>query len=220
MAHFAVLPVKERSLSKTRFGAVLNQEQRAALSRSMLLDVVDSMISSHVFEGITILTPEPENWRGEIESVVEVVGTEIPGLNRSLWKYIQSQTLSDADSLSIILPDLPASQRDDYVELGQILGIKGSAAIAPDRHLTGTNVLAGTCPLAWRPMFGIDSYRKHLTSLLGRGIQPRVLYRDGLMCDVDNPDDLSDLLDRDRVGRRTREFATANASSLHAHRFE
>ena len=214
MTHFVVLPVKERSLSKTRFGAVLNQEQRATLSKSMLLDTVDSMISSRVFEDIVVLTPEPENWKKEVQSVVQVVGTEISGLNESIWEYMQSQTLSEGDSLSVVLPDLPASQKEDFLELERALGAKGSAAIAPDRHLTGTNVLAGTNPLTWRPMFGVDSFRRHLMSLLDRGIQPRILYRDGLMCDIDNADDLVDLCSKEQLGRRTKEFLMNNASSI------
>ncbi|HYA22210.1 MAG TPA: 2-phospho-L-lactate guanylyltransferase [Thermoproteota archaeon] len=220
MAHFAVLPVKERSSSKTRFSSVLNQEQRAILTRSMLLDTVDSMIGSRVFEGITILTPEPEDWKQQVESLVRVVGTGVSGLNESVWEYMQSQRLSEGDSLSIVLPDLPASQTEDYIELGETLGTKGSAAIAPDRHLTGTNVLAGTYPLTWRPMFGIDSFRRHLTSLLSRGTKPRVLYREGLMCDVDEPDDLVDLINKERVGRRTREFVAGNMSQAGATRLE
>jgi 2-phospho-L-lactate guanylyltransferase len=220
MAHFAVLPVKERSLSKTRFGAVLNQEQRATLSKNMLLDTVDSMISSRVFEGIAVLTPEPENWKEEVQSVVRVVGTEISGLNESVWEYMQSQRLAEGDSLSIVLSDLPASQKEDFLELEKALGTKGSAAIAPDRHLTGTNVLAGTHPLAWRPMFGADSFRRHLTSLLDRGMQPQILCRDGLMCDVDNPDDLVDLLSKERLGQRTKEFMMSNANSIGAPRLE
>jgi len=214
MAHFAVLPVKERSLSKTRFGAVLNQEQRATLSKNMLLDTVDSMISSRVFEGIAVLTPEPENWKEEVQSVVRVVGTEIPGLNESVWGYMQSQTLAEGDSLSVVLPDLPASQKEDFLELEKALGAKGSAAIAPDRHLTGTNVLAGTHPLTWRPMFGVDSFRRHLTSLLEKGVQPRILYREGLMCDIDDSDDLFDLYSKEQLGRRTKEFMTSNADLI------
>jgi 2-phospho-L-lactate guanylyltransferase len=216
MAHFAVLPVKERSLSKTRFGAVLNQEQRATLSKSMLLDTVDSMISSRVFESIAVLTPEPENWKEEVQSGVQVVGTETPGLNESVWEYTQSKTLAEGDSLSVVLPDLPASRKEDFLELDRALGAKGSVVIAPDRHLTGTNVLAGTRPLAWRPMFGADSFRRHLTSLLDRGMQPRILYREGLMCDVDNIDDLIDLSSKEQLGRRAKEFIMNNASSIGA----
>jgi 2-phospho-L-lactate guanylyltransferase len=218
MAHFAVLPVKERALSKTRFGAVLNQEQRATLSKSMLIDTIDSMISSRVFEGIAVLTPEPENWKEEVQSVVQVVGTEISGLNESIWEYMQSQTLAEGDSLSVVLPDLPASQKEDFLELEKALGAKGSAAIAPDRHLTGTNVLAGTHPLTWRPMFGADSFRRHLASLLDKGIQPRILYRDGLMYDVDNSDDLADLCSKEQLGRRTKQFIMSNAGPIAAAR--
>ena len=220
MTHFVVLPVKERSLSKTRFGAVLNQEQRATLSKSMLLDTVDSMISSRVFEDIVVLTPEPENWKKEVQSVVQVVGTEISGLNESVWEYMQSQTLAEGDSLSVVLPDLPASQKEDFLELEKALGAKGSAAIAPDRHLTGTNVLAGTHPLTWRPMFGADSFRRHLMSLLDRGMQPRILYREGLMCDVDDSDDLVDLRSKEQLGRRTKEFMMSNVGSIGVSRRE
>jgi len=214
MAHFAVLPVKERSLSKTRFGAVLNQEQRVTLSKCMLLDTVDSMISSHVFRGITLLTPEPDEWKGEVTPAVRVVGTTIAGLNESVWEYIRGQRLADGDSMSVILPDLPASQKEDFLELGEALGNRVSVVIAPDRHLTGTNVLAGTHPLTWRPMFGADSFRRHLTSLLDKGIQPRILYRDGLMCDVDDAVDLVELRGRDQLGRRTKEFIMSNASPI------
>jgi len=220
MAQFAVLPVKERSLSKTRFGAVLNQEQRATLSKCMLLDTVDSMISSHVFRGITLLTPEPDEWKGEVTPAVRVVGTTIAGLNQSIWKYIQTQGLAEGDSLSVILPDLPASGKEDFLELEKALEVEGSTVIAPDRHLTGTNVLGGRHPLTWRPMFGADSFRRHLTSLLDKGVQPRILYRDGLMRDVDDVDDLVELQSREQLGRRTKEFMMSDASPIDAARLK
>jgi len=206
MSRLAVLPVRELATSKSRFQGTLDQHGRAELSKSMLLDTVEAMTASRQFDAIAILTPEPEAWGLAVSTNVQIAGTPVRGLNEALDQYTKSLDLSDRDSLSVVLPGLPSASEDDFIELSEEAGRQGSAVIVPDHHLSGTNVLSGSAPFPWRPSFGENSLNRHLMGVMRLRMLPTVLYRRGLMCDVDNVRDLMELHDKGRLRRRTEEF--------------
>jgi 2-phospho-L-lactate guanylyltransferase (CobY/MobA/RfbA family) len=172
----------------------------------MLLDTVETIVASGGFDVIEVLTPEPEVWGSVLPSEARTVEATAPGLNESLSSRIRGLARGNVDSLSIVMPDLPSASEDDFVELSEAVGLRGSAVIVPDRHFAGTNVLAGLLPFPWNLSFGEDSLNKHLGAIIDHGLSPLMLCRSGLMCDVDDLDDLMELYERGSLRDRTKEF--------------
>ena len=212
MSRLVVLPIRELATSKSRFDPALDPCRRVELSRSMLLDTVEAIVASGGFNTIAVLTPEPGAWDPDLPTGVRTVESTVPGLNESLSQHIKGLAWAKADSLSIVMPDLPSASEDDFAELAEAVEVQGSAVIVPDRHLVGTNVLAGELPFPWELSFGEKSFYKHLKEAMDRHISPLMLYKRGLMCDVDNPDDLMELYDRRLLRPRTEEFARSFAT--------
>ena len=70
--------------------------------------------------------------------------------------------------------------------------------IAPDRRRTGTNLLRVPTASGFAMRFGRDSLRAHLDECERRSLETWVLDRDDLAFDVDEPEDLASLGERNR----------------------
>jgi 2-phospho-L-lactate guanylyltransferase len=70
---------------------------------------------------------------------------------------------------------------------------RAGCAIAPDRHVTGTNALALADRRPFNFHFGDDSFRQHRAEA---GAGWRLVPRPGLSIDIDTPEDLNLATDR------------------------
>ena len=210
MANMALLPIRELQTSKARLGPALDSVNRALLSKAMLLDTLEAVTSSQVFQKVILLTPEPVIWSSLVPHGVEVEKATVRGLNESIQGDVEGRGWKDGDSLSVILSDLPASTSNDFSSLADELGRKGRVVVVPDKRMSGTNLLAGHPRFTVPSWFGPDSLRRHVDAALGRGATPLLLCREGLMCDVDTIQELLDLHAEQRLGPRTSDFVREN----------
>jgi 2-phospho-L-lactate/phosphoenolpyruvate guanylyltransferase len=170
-----VVPIKQGSDGKTRLGTMLGGDARSSLAERMAAHVLDVLQGCFDCSQITILSPRcPTGWAGDW------MRDEGRGLNPELsaWRAAQGDT-----QILIIHADLPLLATDDVRAL---LGAADQgAALATDRAGHGTNglAIADDRPLAL--CFGANSRVHHCAQYPDMP----VLQREGLMADLDTPDD-------------------------------
>lgn len=178
----AVVPFKPAGERKTRLADQLSAGERGTLSERMFAHVI-AVLEDHPKIGSVALLSEqpPENWGGIW------VADEGNGLNAGL-ETARAQLGEVA--LLVLHADLPLLQTGDLDALIAAAEAHG-AAIAPDRHGSGTNALA-LAPghqVAFR--FGVGSFRLHREQMPGGA----VVERPGFAVDLDTPDDLAEAAD-------------------------
>lgn len=178
MTWIALVPLKAARDRKSRLGSRLSEDERVALSEHFARHVGETIaaspsISSTILLSDVALDQPPFTW----------VKDEGGGLNRELARAVAALGRSPVVIVSADLPLLGVADIEAMVEGAHRYG----AAIAPDRHGTGTNALALASPAGFRFRFGADSFSLH------RGALPAaaIVRRRGLMLDVDTPDDLA-----------------------------
>lgn len=194
MTVWAVIPARPSGEGKTRLAGVLGAEERQALARAMLAHVVEAVKTASNVDTICIIGA------GEGHDV-RLLADPGQGLNPALAEAIGQAGAAGASRAVLVHGDLPQLTSRDVELLAAAR--KGSLAIAPDRHGTGTNALSLPLPAAsgFAFAFGPDSFRRHLAEAERLGLPVETIRSPGLAHDIDEPDDLPDaaeLLQRSR----------------------
>jgi 2-phospho-L-lactate guanylyltransferase len=114
-----------------------------------------------------------------------------PDLNAALSRAAMAAHAAGAEAVLVLPTDLPLLAAEDLSAL--LAGGAGGpeAAIAPDRHETGTNALWVRPPNLLPFAFGPDSFQRHQELAQQAGARLRVCRLPGLRLDVDEPEDLA-----------------------------
>jgi 2-phospho-L-lactate/phosphoenolpyruvate guanylyltransferase len=177
-----VVPIKQGSDGKTRLGAMLGGDARSSLAERMAAHVLGILQGCFDRSQITILSPLcPKGWDGGWRR------DEGRGLNPELsaWRAAQGDT-----PILIIHADLPLLAADDVRAL--LDAADQGAALATDRAGQGTNALAIADGRSLTLCFGANSRARHCDQYPDMP----VLQREGLMADLDTPDDAQYVRDR------------------------
>ena len=171
----ALVPLKGGIDRKSRLSAILDQNERAALSDYMMAGVVDCLGSCPEIGRIILLSArcptEEHDWRAD--------------QGRGLNAEIQAAREDIAGPMLVIHADLPLSSGDDIRCLLEAAK-KAGLALAPDRHGEGTNAIALAGPSPFQFSFGVGSFAAHKAI----AVNGAIVVRDGLGIDVDTPEDL------------------------------
>jgi 2-phospho-L-lactate/phosphoenolpyruvate guanylyltransferase len=170
-----IVPIKQGGDGKSRLGAMLGNDARSDLAERMAAHVLGVLQTCFDASCITILSPQwPSNWEGEWKR------DEGRGLNKELTAWRASQGKA---AILIIHADLPLVSTGDVSALisATDLGI----ALATDRAGQGTNALVIADGRAFTLCFGANSRALHCAQYP----EMPVLEREGLMADLDTPDD-------------------------------
>lgn len=198
---WALIPVKTFSAAKTRLAPVLAPPDRAALARTMLLDVLDALRDCRRISGIAIISreaslPDIANHYGAV-LLAEPADSD---LSRAVGRGLDwARARSDIDTLLIVPGDLPLLDPDDVERLAAAAA--DSYAISPARDENGTNALVLPRPFRFQPDFGPGSFARHLAALRADGQAPIVHRSVGISLDIDTASDLNRLLRLDRPCR-------------------
>lgn len=174
MSWRAIVPLKGGAERKTRLAGRLSPESRLALSEDMVTHVLDVLAEMGV--AARLLSPEPRQgvpWERDLGA----------GLNAEL-----DRASGVAECVLVIHADLPLLAPADVAAVVAAAEEHG-AAIAPDRHGTGTNALALRRRPGFAFAFGAGSFARHRLALPDAAI----VRREGLAFDVDTPADLDTL---------------------------
>lgn len=178
MTWTAIVPLKAAGDRKTRLAGALDGDAHAALTVDMAEHVIATLASVAAIGSIRVLSPAPLALAGTVWEQDHGAG-----LNAELERVCQALS---GQSVLIIHADLPLVQKEDVATL-LAAAVEAGAAIAPDRHGTGTNALAllSAGPVGFA--FGADSYARHCAALPGAG----TVSREGLAIDIDTAEDIA-----------------------------
>lgn len=188
---WAVVPVKELNRAKQRLAGVLGPEQRHALSRSMLEDVLTAIGQAHGLAGLLVVSSDPDARLQAGRHGARLLDDPGGGLNAALEHASAVLTAEGTEGMLILPADSPLA---NPAEIEAVLGARGSGpavAIAPDRRGDGTNALLCAPPDLISFRYGPGSFRAHCEAAQAAGIEPRILDLPGLAFDIDTPEDLA-----------------------------
>ncbi len=189
------VPVKDLANAKQRLAPALGRDERHALARAMLEDVLDA-VEAALPGAARLVTRDPE--------VMDLArGRGIPCLvedtNRGHTEavaFAQDAAAREGARVFLTVPgDVPCATG---AEIGALLAevVEPAVVLVPSLSGFGTNAALLAPPAAMPLKFGEPSFDNHLLAARQRGLRPRVLRLPGLGLDIDGPDDLELLLAR------------------------
>jgi 2-phospho-L-lactate guanylyltransferase len=190
------VPVKDLVNAKQRLIRALTADDRRALARAMLEDVLGALAA--VASGsIFIVTADPE-----VMDLARRHGAAclVESANRGHTEavaFAQARARECGAQRFLTIPgDVPCVTEEEVAAvLGSLEGDRG-VAFVPSESGFGTNAAFLSPPDLMPLKFGEPSFDHHLIAARQRGLSPVVLRLPGLGLDIDDPEDLTRLLDR------------------------
>jgi len=195
----AIIPVKRFGQAKQRLLERLDRQQRAAVVKAMLADVLAATSAAESIERVIMVTGEGRAERLALHHAQRTT-TPLEVLQEPTDRgHSEAATLGIVRALALgtkcsaLLPgDCPLL---DAAELDGALDRMGTrrVAVIPDRHGTGTNGLL-LCPAdAIGPAFGPGSADRHRERAERAGFEVVTEPLSSMALDLDTPDDLEAL---------------------------
>jgi 2-phospho-L-lactate guanylyltransferase len=174
-----VVPIRGFRVGKARLAAVLSEDERAALSRTMAAGVLEAAAPLPLI----VVTSDDEVRAFALDHDATVIAD--PGsLNGAARAGVDAAKADGATKAIIVHADL--AKPTPFAWVGEFDGV----TIVPDRHGQGTNVLALPTDAAFDFAYGEGSRARHEAEATRQGLPLRVCIDDALGWDVDEPSDL------------------------------
>jgi FO synthase len=183
MSTWVLVPIKPRTLCKTRLAAVLPPDQRLGLVRALLRHVLSTLRATPGIDRIVLVSSE----RDGVADDVGMVQSGGQDLNASLQSGVDHAVAAGAATVLIVPADLPLLCVRDVQQL-LAAARRSGIALAPDRHERGTNAVGMTLPARLQPQFGEDSFSRHCRQA-SRFAVPACIRTGGLEFDLDTAAD-------------------------------
>ena len=194
------VPVKDLVNAKQRLTRALGPDQRMALARAMLRDVLRAAVAARL-DAVWVITRDDE-----VSGIARALGAKVLGESENRGHTaavaLAQERAADAGArVFVTIPgDVPLVTADEIRTLAAAATRPasttrpGAAAFTPSRSRLGTNGVALAPPTVMPLEFGEPSFDNHLAAARERGLVPEVLVLPGLGVDVDSPEDLPVLL--------------------------
>jgi len=190
----AIVPLNVLNKSKARLSPILAPVERERLTVAMLKDVLKALSKAKRIHSVTVVSADMSArnmcrrygasflWEGKRR-----------GLNRGVGLAAGNVQRKGTSSILIIHSDLPLLKPKEIdLFLKQSEGY--SVALTPSKDRDGTNALFMNPPQVLSPVFGRDSFQRHLSLARKHKIRARVLRFRGIGFDIDTPSDLVELM--------------------------
>ena len=191
-----VLPLKSLSAAKSRLSSALSGEQRQALTVAMARDVMATLLDWPETRSLTVIVGE--GWRELLVDLprrnLRVLQEDVPEAGdpaSHLNSAVNAALANLNDAVVVIHGDLPWLSRADLDLIAEALHAGNDAVIAPDRHGSGTNLMAFARASDALCQFGGDSFARHRERLTEAGLAYKSVSAYGLSHDLDTPEDLA-----------------------------
>lgn len=185
---WVLVPIKAFAAAKRRLEHVLDATQRESLARQMAAHVLSAARPLPV----CVACDDPDVAGFAEAHGALVCWTPGLGLNGAVESGVMTLAARGATFVTVVHGDLPTASG-----IGTLEHFDG-VTIAPDRRRRGTNLLRVPTASGFTMRFGRDSLLAHLAECERRNLATRVLDRDDLAFDVDEPEDLASLTKRSR----------------------
>lgn len=206
MKPWVILPVKEMVGAKQRLAPRLSPEERIALMRIMLRDVLTALSAAQGLAGIAMVTLDP--WAGALaqEYGARIITEGARAGHTGAVTAAASALQAEGIAAILTLPgDIPAVQTPEIEALSAAVTSAPAFIIAPAHDEKGSNAILMSPPNAVKLRFGEDSYFPHLAAARAARIAPQILRLPGIAMDIDNPADITRFMElREAQGTRTR----------------
>ena len=192
---WALVPVKDLDRAKQRLAAVLGPEERRALFRAMLEDVLAALAASEGLGGILLVTRDPQAraLAGRYGARV-LIEDESRGHTAASGLGARALAQQGIAGMVQVPADVPLLLPEDVAALLEGHGEAPAVTLAPSRDERGSNAVACSPPDLLPLRFGADSFLPHVRRAQALGIEPKIVRRPGLALDIDTPEDLTAFL--------------------------
>lgn len=199
MRTVAVIPIKQLSGAKQRLAGVLQANERQALFKCMVEDVLTSVEACSYIDEIWVVTGDAAVAKLCQPYAVTIVPEPAdPGLIAAMTHAAGLLAEKGVDNLVFLPGDLPlvTTAELDIVLDGFTAQGKPGICIVPAEDLGGSNCVVCSPPNCLPFGFGVDSFRRHLRIARKNDIEAIVLKLPGIGLDIDTPEDLWVMLER------------------------
>ncbi|MEM3072100.1 MAG: 2-phospho-L-lactate guanylyltransferase [Candidatus Bathyarchaeia archaeon] len=201
---YVLIPLKRLDKSKTRLSSVLTLEERVELTIAMLEDVVESAVHAKGVKRVYVINNDVELARIMKAHGVKMLRDPGKGLNNALKIWLKKFERESKSAL--ILPaDIPLIKSEDLEQVIR-LGAHYDMVISPSRNMKGTNALLLKPPTLLKPLFGSNSFNRHLKAAVEVNVRLKVFKNERIGFDVDSPSDLKTLLSTQDVHRNVKKL--------------
>lgn len=200
----AIVPVNVLRKSKVRLSPILSARERAQLTVAMLADVLSTLRKVRRIRSVTVVSADKDTRKIAMRFGANFLWEgKRRGLNKGVRLAIRNAERKGAPAVLVIHADLPLlTPREIQRFLVESRGYP--IALTPSKDGRGTNALLLHPPEVIPPVFGKNSFRKHLSLAGQRGIPHKILRLRGISFDMDEPRDVLKLMDhpaRNETGR-------------------
>lgn len=177
---WVLVPVKAFEEAKTRLSPAMELSDRARLAKEMATHVVRSAAPMSV--AIACDDEDVASWaQAEGATVIWCPGTDLNGAVQQGFAELGAQGVAH---VVIAHSDLPFA-----AGLGH-LGAWPGVTLVPDRHGTGTNVMALPTDCDFCFSYGANSFSRHVVEAVRMRRGMRIVHESALSWDIDDPADL------------------------------
>ncbi len=193
---WVVIPVKPPQQSKQRLKD-FSPSFRAGLALAMLQDVLAALAGAKTVGGIVIVTPDAAIARLAAGQGMRVVDEAPPlGMNHAIAQGCEYAKQCGAASVAVIPLDIPLLTAVEFDRLVHELQRRAAEAeapvfgIVPAEGRGGTNWMCVGTQHPFLPLYGTDSYLRHLEQARRQGYRTVSLESPTVSLDVDEASDL------------------------------
>lgn len=183
---WALIPVKRFSHAKTRLGEVLEANERAALAKTMLRDVLQNLRATAAIDGIAVISADPEAFAlARTFDAAIIFDRDESGVNTAVRAGLAA--FLPYDRRVVVVPaDIPFARPKDFEKVVELLDLT-PVVLVPALYDGGTNALAMSSPDLIQPQFGSESFLAHRKVCQDRHLACSVLMSDEIGKDIDCP---------------------------------
>jgi 2-phospho-L-lactate guanylyltransferase len=184
----AVLIPFKADRKKSRLSRVLGPNQRSRLAELMLLDVLEAFRKAGLLPKCYVVTSDKNVLtlarRLGAQTIVE---SRDRGVNAAVGRSVK--TLGRDLDFMVVPSDLPLLAPD---EIKNTLALERSfdCVISPSRSFDGTNLLIFSGRVAPALSYDSNSFWNHVSGAARKGLSLAVYCGEGVLSDVDTPEDL------------------------------
>jgi 2-phospho-L-lactate guanylyltransferase len=189
----AIIPVKTFSKAKTRLN--LSSNQRDALCRIMLEEVVRTISGTKNIDKIIVVSKDEEALKlSKKFDVKEIFDHDESGVNHAVSLADSYLENSEFDASIVFPQDIPFIQSEDIDNLIKFQKYPKSVLVVPSRQFDGTNALLRMPVNLMKTHYDEDSYKIHLEVGKSLTLNTSLIFLRRIMLDIDNQEDLEFLL--------------------------
>jgi 2-phospho-L-lactate/phosphoenolpyruvate guanylyltransferase len=192
---FGILPVKSPQNSKQRLKNFLSRHARERLAGLLYRQTLASLCRADGIDKVVVVTSDRETAE-HARNLGVTIFDEAEQISHSVSADAACRRAEELGASTVLLVpiDVPLVTPEDFTQLASA-AIPG-VIIVPSSDGTGTNALVRTPPTVIESRFGPGSFRAHLDQARSKGVAAEVLRLEGLIFDIDTPEDVAELLSR------------------------